>query len=177
MIVCSNCDLTSATVQCQQCSEFCNEGTSFCTDCSEFHSKIKKFRGHSFTPISSVELCSNCELNLAQHHCIDCPLNDQQYCDGCVEVHGKMKISKSHRVVSNGFKKTSLTDSVSSRGSSDARESENEGHLAKTASSSWSGISIDAAVSRGSVTRQDSDCRPATQSFQFNASDSMSTLR
>lgn len=176
MVVCSNCDLTSATVQCQQCAEFCDEGASFCTDCSEFHLKIKKFRGHLFTPISSVELCSNCELNLAQHRCIDCPLSDQLYCDGCVEVHGKMKISKSHRVVSNGFNKTSLTDSVSSRSSSDARESESEGHLTKTASSSWSGISIDAAVSRGSVTRQDSDRTPAPQSFQFNASDSMKNL-
>ena len=176
MILCSNCDLTSATVQCQECAEFCEEGASFCGDCSEFHSKIKKFRGHSFTPISSVELCSNCELKIAQHCCLDCPLSDQQYCDSCVEVHGKMKTSKSHRVVSNCFKNASLMSCASSGSSNDTGGGAKVGHPTKVAHQSLGGISIDEAASRGSLIRQDLDHRPAPNSFRFNASDSMKNL-
>jgi hypothetical protein len=114
MAICSNCELATATVQCNDClSRFNGDGAGneneneslFCSDCCDIHKSLKNNKEHTFRDlVIAVVYCCNCESNVAEYYCLDCPVEEQKYCLVCCELHTKVKSTRSHRISSHQHK-------------------------------------------------------------------------
>lgn len=117
MSTCSNCELATATAQCIDCldryngNEAENESNEsyFCSDCCDIHKSLKNSKEHSFREVIFKEViktterskCCNCESNVAEYSCLDCPAEEQKYCLVCSELHSKVKSTRFHRICSH----------------------------------------------------------------------------
>ena len=82
MLICKNCDFNFALKKCNQCLN--DESSIFCLDCSVLHSKLKCFRGHTYTEIvvQKTRICSNCECLDATFRCNNCLEPENYFCHG-----------------------------------------------------------------------------------------------
>ena len=102
MILCSNCEFASATSECDTCSNDSKEYL-FCQNCRLLHLGTKGNFNHVFHDKNLLQncLCSNCEISASKYSCLDCPVNDQNYCLGCSILHPRVKATRNHRIVRN----------------------------------------------------------------------------
>ena len=102
MIVCSNCEISEAEVQCEECSINNIDDNLFCVPCGEIHLNIRKYRNHTCKSIDkSVQKqnCTNCEFDPATFHCLDCLSEESFYCSDCSKLHLKVKLTRGHRII------------------------------------------------------------------------------
>ncbi|KAJ1424040.1 hypothetical protein B484DRAFT_432486, partial [Ochromonadaceae sp. CCMP2298] len=97
MDLCSNCDTATASHTCQQCAA----PNDFCLECKTLHTKLKAFRHHSFTALTSeaARSCCNCESAEAKFLCRQCPEGERFLCLGCSLIHPKVRAFRGHALV------------------------------------------------------------------------------
>jgi hypothetical protein len=69
------------------------------SDCCQVRSKSADCSPESLKVTSESKLCCNCESTSVEYSCLDCPLEEKTYCHSCSEIHQKVKITRSHRIV------------------------------------------------------------------------------
>lgn len=71
----------------------------FSSNCCQVRSRSENCSPESLKVISDSKLCCNCESTSVEYSCLDCPLEEKTYCHSCSEIHQKVKITRSHRIV------------------------------------------------------------------------------
>ena len=74
-IMCQNCDSNSAEFECVDCKTLKLNDRKFCTECAEFHPKIKQFKNHNLRRLRSGPGRSTnkrCEHGREQRDCKEC---------------------------------------------------------------------------------------------------------
>jgi hypothetical protein len=91
--------LKSAFVEMDKDTAYAISEGIFGTSCCQVHSKSANCSPESLEVTSENKLCCNCESTSVEYSCLDCPLQEKTYCHSCSEIHQKVKITRSHRIV------------------------------------------------------------------------------